>query len=40
MTRTNVVNENTAKLNMLETVDVTLNEICQIKHGVDLVDGD
>ena len=40
MTRTNVLNENTAKLNMLETVDVSLNEICQIEHGVDLVDGD
>ena len=25
---------------MLGTVDVSLNEICQIEHGVDLVDGD
>ena len=40
MTRTNVLNKNTAKLNMLETVDVSLNEIFQIEHGVDLVDGD
>ena len=40
MTHTNVLNENTAKLNMLETVDVSLNEISQIEHGVDLVDGD
>ena len=30
----------TAKLNLLGTVDVSLNEICQIEHGVDLVDGD
>ena len=32
--------KNTAKMNMLETVDVSLNEICQIEDGVDLVDGD
>ena len=29
-----------AKLNMLGTVDVSLNEICEIEHGMDLVDGD
>ena len=27
-------------LNMLGTVDVSLNEICEIEHGMDLVDGD
>ena len=32
--------EITAKLNMLGTVGGSLNEICEIKHGVDLVDGD
>ena len=31
--------EITVKLNMLGTVDVSLNEICEIEHGVDLVDG-
>ena len=40
MTHTNALNENTAKLNMLETVDVSLNEICQLEHGVDLLDGE
>ena len=40
MTHKNALNENTAKLNILETVDVSLNEICQIEHGVDLVDRD
>ena len=32
--------EITVKLNMLGTVGASLNEICEIKHGVDLVDGD
>ena len=32
--------EITAKLNMLGTVDESLNEMCEIEHGVDLVDGD
>ena len=32
--------EITTKLNMLGTADVSLNEICEIEHSVDLVDGD
>ena len=32
--------EITVKLNMLGTVGASLNEICEIEHGVDLVDGE
>ena len=29
-----------AKLNILETADVSVNEICEIEHGMQIVGGD